>query len=143
MNMNESTGSGSASQQLGAAPGTREGVPGNGNELEEMEFASSNEAEFAPRDGVGVGIPDYDEELDGDTLDAIRDANTNFAPITVTITGTETGVTDRDYDRAYEGEMMQEAVTAQGDAAWSIFSLHLRPRLGLKCKAVTAKVTAA
>ena len=56
-------------QQLGAAPGTpilQEGVPGHRDEPEDMlEFASSGEAEDAPRDGE-----DYDQELSEEMLNA-------------------------------------------------------------------------
>ena len=101
--MNEMIGSGSASQQLGAAPGRPDGLPGNdGNEPEDLEFASSAEAELAPRDGVEVEIPeDYDTELSEDMINAIRDANANYETIV--------GVTDRDYQ-----EGVQDAMLAQG-----------------------------
>ena len=65
-------------QQLGAAPGTSDGVPGfDGNELEEegLEFASSGEAAEAPRDGQEN--LDYDTELSQEYLDYIRDADLN------------------------------------------------------------------
>ena len=50
-------------QQLGAAPGTADAVPGHDGfgpeEDEGLEFASSGEAAEAPR----FGIDDYDTEL--------------------------------------------------------------------------------
>ena len=70
------TGAMRPSQQLGAAPGTTmqtEVVPGNGNGpegIDGLEFASSVEAETAPRDGIDLEVPGFDEELDEDTLDA-------------------------------------------------------------------------
>ena len=65
-------------QQLGAAPGTSDGVPGfDGNELEEegLEFASSGEAAEAPRDGQEN--LDYDYELSPEMLDYITQADTS------------------------------------------------------------------
>ena len=59
--MNEySNGAMSPIQQLGAVPGTTVVVPGERNtELDDaLEFASSGEAENAPRDG-----DDFDREL--------------------------------------------------------------------------------
>ena len=65
------TGPSGPSQQLGAVPGTAmNAVPGfDGNELgsDFAEFASSGEAEVAPRD--------YDEELPDELLEEARRAN--------------------------------------------------------------------
>ena len=59
-------------QQLGAVPGTTDVVLGERNTEPEdaLEFASSGEAEYAPRDG-----DDYDRELSEEDLEAIRVAN--------------------------------------------------------------------
>ena len=77
--MEQPAGAGSPSQQLGAVPGTvsMNAVPGyQGNEpegsLDGAEFASSAEAETAPRD------VDFDVELPDDVLREVQQAN-NFA----------------------------------------------------------------
>ena len=66
-------GANSPSQQLGAVPGTAvETVPGYRDsepESNDGEFASSAEADIAPRDN------DWDEELPDDVLQAARQAN--------------------------------------------------------------------
>ena len=67
----DSTGAMRPSQQLGAVPGTADAVPGHeGNEpegsIDGAEFASSGEAEVAPR------ADDFDAELTDDMLEAIR-----------------------------------------------------------------------
>ena len=65
-------------QQLGAAPGTADAVPGlEGFEPEDegLEFASSGEAAEAPR--LDYVNDDYDTELSPEMLDYITQADTS------------------------------------------------------------------
>ena len=96
-------------QQLGAAPGTSEGVPGyEGNEPEDyaLEFASSGEAENAPRDDTA----DFDEELSPEMLTYINNADLNAREAArVLLVGYESGGAEREIAGEGTGVGREEA----------------------------------
>ena len=102
-------------QQLGAAPGSSDGVPGYdgfGPEEDGIEFASSGEAADAPRDGQEN--EDYDTELGPDLLDYIQRADLTARE--ATIAGYETGVAERESAGEGVGLGREEAVTGSTPA---------------------------
>ena len=103
-------------QQLGAAPGTADVVPGcDGNEPEEdgLEFASSGEAADAPSDDH----EDYDFELSPEYIESLKNADLSAREAANgLLVGYETGVAERESTGAGVGLGREEAVTGSTPA---------------------------
>ena len=133
--MASSTGPMGASQQLGAVPGTpsANGVLGHEglepeNSIDGADFASSGEAEVAPR------ANDYDIELPEDVLDAARLADvsareqsiTNYEGAMNYVGDYGNGFTERDY-----AGRIGEAISAQARMEEAqVVSSHIYSHVG-------------